>query len=1445
MRLKLRLLVDGHAADVDVDIDAHATIGELAGRFRAGLPGPDWSAHAGELGLAIGVDRAGPRIVAPDVTIADSGLRSGDAVSPTASGLAALEQVEVATLHVLDGPDAPASFPLSAGTSAIGRGRAAEVRLSDPLVSKRHANVRVTDMVELIDDSSANGIVMSGRTVDRVVLRPGDRATIGQTTLSVTLHTSAAADTASNEIAFNRSPRLDPRFAGIELVAPEPPEPPSGQRFPIVSLLAPILMAGMIFAVTRSTLSILFVALSPIMMVGGWLETRMANKKQLIQETARFRSALGDLAVQLEYAHDLERHGRRSEHPSVVEVLEAVEARSPLVWTRRPEHESFCEVRLGLGTQLSRNTVQMPNTNKTLPHLWRELLDTTARFVHVGGVPVVADVRRCGNIGVGGPEATAAPIMRGLIAQYAVLHSPAEFAIAAIAPATEWDWMKWLPHVRTGDLAGNAAEAMSVVASLEALVDERLAIKRSDDDPAVLPITLLFVHDAAPVDRARLVQIAERGPSVGVFVAWYASSVERLPAACRTFVELDANTGSGLAGSVQGGEAVADLVPEPVGAAAVARLARLVSPLVDSGAIADDESELPRSVAFVDLAGHDLAAETTAVTDLWRSSQSVPMPGARSRRHDHGLRALVGQTVDGPLHLDLRTQGPHALVGGTTGSGKSEFLQSWILGMAATNSPTRVTFLLVDYKGGAAFADCVNLPHCVGLVTDLSPHLVRRALTSLDAELRYREQLLHDKQAKDLLELERRNDQECPPSLVIVVDEFAALVSEVPEFVDGVVNVAQRGRSLGLHLVLATQRPAGVIKDNLRANTNLRIALRMADEDDSVDVIGTDQAALFDPSIPGRAIVKSGPGRTTSFQSAYSGGNSAGHVARAPIEVSTLRFGAGEVWDVPTPSGPPQHQHGPSDIRRIVHTITEAAAELGLPVPRRPWLPELAERYRLEGLPTERTDRTIVFGVVDDPDAQAQPEVAFRPDADGNMAVFGTGGSGKSAFLRSIAIAAGFAPARGGPCWVYGLDFGTRGLHMLEALPHVGSVIPGDDGERLQRLLRFLKETIDERADRYAQANSATVHEYRQRSGHADEPRLLLLVDGVGAFRSEYEGGALTRWWDIFQSIAADGRGVGVHVVVSADRPTAISSGLASAIQQQLVLRLANDMDYALVDAPADAFGPATPPGRGFVAGREVQVAVIGGDADVASQAAEIGRLAASMERAGVQPAPPIESLPDRVALSELPATVGEHPTLGVWDETLDAIGLAPTGTFLVAGAPHAGTSTTVATIVTSVAAARPDSEFVLFGQRRSPLTNIVPWGATAHGDAEIAELAQRLATRLASVEGGRLVVVIEAIGELLNTEADLPLQELIRACRDADAFVVAEGETSSLTGSWPLLQAVKINRSGIVLQPDQMDGDTMFKTPFPRTSRAEFPAGRGLMVQGGRVRKVQVALPE
>jgi S-DNA-T family DNA segregation ATPase FtsK/SpoIIIE len=932
-----------------------------------------------------------------------------------------------------------------------------------------------------------------------------------------------------------------------------------------------------------------------------------------------------------------------------------------------------------------------------------------------------------------------------------------------------------------------------------------------------------------------------------VHVLWVAGSQERLPGACRTFLTVDDGTGSVAAGFVQQGAQVAPVVCETLDGAAAVSASRALAPVSDAGVRIEDDSDLPRSIAFLSLVGPDLAGDPGAVLERWRESESIVQRGSGKplRRRNLSLRAVVGQAAGEPLTLDLRGQGPHALVGGTTGAGKSEFLQSWVLGMATGYSPDTLTFLFVDYKGGAAFAECISLPHSVGMVTDLSPHLVRRALTSLNAELRYREHILNAKKAKDLLELQRRGDPEAPPSLVIVVDEFAALVQEVPEFVDGVVNVAQRGRSLGLHLILATQRPAGVIKDNLRANTNLRVALRMADEADSVDVLGSQLAADFSPDIPGRGAAKTGPGRITGFQTGYVGGWTGQGPEQAQLELRELAFGAGRVWEEPSQQGRAANTDlGPTDIARLVTTVSEASWRAQLPEPRRPWLPELAATYDLQFL-RQRSDHKLTLGVLDDPERQEQRTVYFQPDADGNLAVYGTGGSGKSTLLRTLAIAAGITP-RSGPCQVYGLDFGAAGLRMLEGLPHVGSIISGDDGERVVRLIKYLRELVEERAVQYAAARAGSITEYRQLTGRNDEPRVLVLLDGLAAFRAEYEFAGRQSHFTAFTQIAADGRQVGVHLVVSADRPATVPSALGSTIQRRVVLRLADESDYLMLDTGTDVLDASSPPGRGVLDGNDLQVAVFGGAANVAQQAKAIDKLAVTLRSRGTVPVPEIRRLPEVVRIAELTAGDCVRPdrlVVGMADDTLGPVSIEANGVFLIAGPPGSGRTTTLGALSAGVARLRPGADRYYLGNRRSPLPRQIRWTDTADTPDQVSDLAAKLVATLPSATPA--LVVIEGLTDFLSSPAEMALQELVKVIKVSDHLLVADSETSTLTSSWPLVQAVRSARRGFALQPDQAEGDAIFRTSFPRISRAEFPPGRGLLVEGGKMRKVQIALPD
>ena len=1464
MKLKLTLQRPGRdAVDLLATIDATTTVGELAGYVtRADLVARADAAHDPETATLSVLTSAGPLALDSRLAVSDSGLRSGAAVSVSRSSSAYIDPYRnaAAVVRVLSGPDIGKEFPVAHGATLIGREAECEVKLTDQMVSRRHARLNVTEYVEVIDLGSANGVQLGAASVERAVLQPADVVRLGDTELSVRrVQAPRAGEADETRIEFVRSPRLDPHFGGTEFEAPQPPERPTFQRFPRIPMFAPILLGAVLYLVTKNLTSIVFVALSPLLMVGNIVETRIAGRQSFQRALQQWRADVADLVQELTAAVALEGHGRRHEHPATAECVEAVRNTTPLLWTRRPGDPGFAELRLGLGRLPSRSTIDLRNTaQKSIPReLTKELVRAVEPFKEVDAVPVVAKLSE-GALGVAGPRVTALPVARAYVLQAVSLHSPAELIVAGFASSQsgqDWTWLKWLPHTTSPHsplsdhhLASTSTECTALVSRLEELIDRRTG----EHAEAPLPAVLVIVEDDAPLERSRLVSVAEHGPAVGVHVLWHAPDVAWLPAACRTYAEITRQVEDGRAGYVHMGSAVSPINLETVNTETAAEVGRRLAPLVDSGARVADDSDLPRTVSQLSLIGPELASSPGALIERWGQSYSIVTGGYAATKPSPkpiGLRAVIGSSATGRHVLDLRTQGPHALVGGTTGAGKSELLQVWILGLATAYSPQRLTFLLVDYKGGAAFSECGELPHTVGMVTDLSPHLVNRAITSLKAEIHHREKILNEHDAKDLITLERKAPQVAPPSLVIVVDEFAALAKEVPEFVEGVVDVAQRGRSLGLHLILATQRPAGVIKDNLRANTNLRLALRMADESDSTDVLGSPQAASFDPLLAGRAVSKTGAVRLVPFQTAYAGGWTTEEKAPPEILLEELTFGAGAVWEPPIADEPPPRDAEQTDIKRVVRNVRAANELAQLPAPRIPWLPELQATYDLsdrENVPSPRADTELVFGVGDDPRNQSQPVVSFEPDQDGNLAVYGTGGSGKSALLRTLAIASG-STIHGGPCHVYGLDFGSRGLAPLEELPHVGSIIYGGDHERVVRLITWLRALIDERAMRYSKVNAGSITEFRRQPGAADEPRILLLVDGIAAFRSAYESTDRVKYFEMFSSLAADGRPVGVHVILSSDQRGGMSTSLASSVQARVVLRLVAAEDYGYLGVPADVLSSTSPPGRGIFRDAEIQVALLGGKSDIASQAAAIKAFAESMRRNTKIPPPQrIQSLPERLSVTALPRAEAGLPVIGLASNTLGPFAIEPKGTFVISGPPGSGRSTALTTIVRALRRADPLIALHYLGNRRSPLADLGCWESKAFGADEVNAAAARLTRELGELpptSAVSMAVIIENASEFSGSPADMAMQEMIRAAIAHDQFVVTEGETSTIQRDVGFIGAAKSSRTGLAFSPDQGDGTPIFRTNFPRINRAEFPPGRALYVTLGRTQVVHIAI--
>ncbi len=1464
LRVTLRAPETDKTHNLLITADATATVHDVAEAL-AGALGHEQIPPSLTL-RAIDPLTSAKHVVGKDLTLIDSGVQSGailelcsDDVAQRGRGFEA-----AALVRILSGPDKGIEVQLPFGSSDIGRDSSCRMQLTDPRVSKVHARILVgPDKVEVADNNSSNGLFVAGVREGRTVVTADDDVTIGSTTFRVQALRSRP-DWSTTDIAFVRSPRVLARPVEHELNLPTPPGPVERTKFPWLAMIAPLLMGAVMFLFTRNLLSIIFVALSPIMMIGTWFTNRLELKARQRVAIENFDKQLEQTAEQLTELHDEERELLLKLYPSVNECVTAVDKQTDLIWSRRSENPEYLQLRLGLGDVAARIKPES-RTDGGLPELVEKVTKLAETSQTLTDAPVVADLRSVGSLGLCGLREIADGVARSAVVQAASLHSPAEMVICCLTSASRresWGWVEWLPHTNSPHsplgrhLAADAAMSRVLADQLEELVETRRSdravkpiIRGPLDDreqlPApVLPSVLLIVDDPQ-VDRARLTRLAELGPDVGVHLLWIAEHKDDLPAACRTFLDI----GQGIepmVGQVRTGTTVTDVACESVNLPIAEAIGRRFAPLIDAGAPIDDESDLPRSVSMVTLLGAQESDSPEAVIERWRDNGSlVPRDGRAPQPVDQPveLRAIVGHTGIEPFVIDMRRDGPHALVGGTTGAGKSEFLQAWVLGLAHALSPDRVNFLFVDYKGGTAFAKCVELPHCVGLVTDLNTYLVRRVLVSLGAELKRREHILNDKNKKDLIDLELSGDPDCPPSLFIVVDEFAALAGEIPEFVDGMVDIAQRGRSLGLHLILATQRPAGVIKDNLRANTNLRVALRMADEQDSSDVLGSPMAAFFSSSTPGRAAAKSGPGRVTTFQSAFPGARTSAEPPKPPIEVVELNFGTGKRWAVPQPVAT-DGERIPKDIERIVETVKKAAANADIPTPFRPWLNELKPIYNLAKL-GQRRDTELVLGVIDEPEKQAQTVEFFYPEENGNILFIGAGGSGKTTALRSLAIASAITP-RSGPMHVYALDFAGSGLSFLEPLPNVGSIVSGDDAERVERLIRYLTEVVEERSTRFSAARASSLSEYRRMANRPDEPRVLLLLDGFGAFRDAYETGTAAIY-SAFTRLLLDGRAVGVHIAMTADQPTGVPTSISAAFSRRVVLRQADDDAYSLLGVPKDVLGPLSAPGRAMQIDKpsEMQLAILGDDVATAAQAREIEKLAEAIAKYHEKRPAKIESLPAMIPAVGLPSNLRGLPVLGVDDRTLAPFGFDPQSVILITGPDGSGKTSALQWLAYSIKRSGLPFDLVHLAPGRSPLGGNSVWLHSAVGEdpmmAAIQELTER--AKIPADEGRPLGLFIEAMPDCLGTSVEHPLTELIQSCRKNGHLVVAEGEMVGWSGHWPLLNEVRNQRCGLLLQPEQMDGDTIMRTSLPRCRRSEFPVGRGFWVKGGNTVKVQLPL--
>jgi S-DNA-T family DNA segregation ATPase FtsK/SpoIIIE len=663
------------------------------------------------------------------------------------------------------------------------------------------------------------------------------------------------------------------------------------------------------------------------------------------------------------------------------------------------------------------------------------------------------------------------------------------------------------------------------------------------------------------------------------------------------------------------------------------------------------------------------------------------------------------------------------------------------------------------------------------------------------------------------------------PRLVVVVDEFATLKAELPDFIDALVGVAQRGRSLGVHMVLATQRPSGAVNDNIRANTNLRIALRVQSDGDSTDIIDRPDAARIPRQAAGRAYVRLGAGEVVAIQTALSTASRVDGMMAA-VDLAPFRFGPSPRPPQPTTAaGSDATGDQVTDLGLLVDATVEAHRRTGRPLPRRPWpdpLPPLIDLDRLlvESKSVDPAAPEVTIALADDPDRQTQYPTGWRP-AEGNLLIYGVDGAGASTTLGSIALSlARLYPAD--RLHLYAVDFGAGDLNPLAGLPHTGAVIGAGERERQIRLVRFLRGELDRRRELSPAAR-------------ADVPTIVLFVDGYAAFNAEYRDLIGMNVMDEFQRVFADGPEVGIYTVLTGDRAGAIPSAMASLVRQKLLMRLADHYDYAQLGVPSREV-PKFSPGGAMVAEARRVVQVAAPSDGLASAVSRYAAIYGPPSR----PPTPIGQLPTDVRLADVDAaaSLDSRPwriPIGIAESDLGPASLVvyEGEHALIAGPPRSGKTSGLAAVVELCRAARSDLSVVTLAPSRSPLPAMVGPDHHVAPDGLATDL-------LPVVDLGRPTLLVVDDAEAIEDQANV-LNGLL-AAHEANLFIIVAGRAESLRGMFShWTRALRRSKLGVLLRPNtDLDGE-LLGVALPRRLPVAMIVGRGFLVNSGEMELIQM----
>lgn len=1141
----------------------------------------------------------------------------------------------------------------------LGRNPKCDIIFNDKKVSGHHARIYKKDSRWYIEDlASTNGTFVNGGKIDNLILNDGDEIDIAiyrivfeKDTLIIKCSTEfvyinlktkeTMSVNAGNVFPykeypyFKRSPRLRKAVPAGEIEIESPPSIGTKPDINWLSvLIPPIGMAAimvLIVAITGgSRMSIYYTApmclLSVCVSVTTYFGQKKKHKQREMLRIKKYEEHLTQKVQEIEEKREEQIGAVTMSNPSVQDCLDTVYNIKRELWERKPGDNDFMSIRLGEGSAEFNMNIRIPKVGIVLDE--DDLIGKPGEIKHtyemIDNFPILLDMAQNNMCGIIGNRNESLKLLRNMLIQVTSHHCYDDVKLVTVYDRKEesyFKWIKWLPHSFDDNkemryMADDVFSAGRLFKFMEELLSQR--VRELDEEKSLsssmkLPYYLFIITDRKFIEEQTINQyLALNRPELGIGTIFVFDDLSMLPKECSVIIEA-----SRQQNVIYNKENISEkqiFSIENISDAAFPKYSRSMLPIkTDIGA---EEALLPQCVTFLEGYGvrrpEEINLDANWNSGLTYKSMAVPI----------GVKANGEDFI---FDIHEKKYGPHGLVAGMTGSGKSEMVQSWILSMALKFSPEDVSFVLIDFKGTGLILPFLNMPHLAGTISDLDTN-INRNLIALENELSRRKALLDEAGVNNIsayLKLYKEGKVKEPLSfLFIVIDEFAEFKVQFPDFMTVVNRVFAIGRTLGVFAILLTQKPAGVVDDKMHANTRFRWCLKVASSIDSKEMLKHPDAAKI--TNPGRAYVQVGEDEVYELIQSYWSG--------APYEperknsssvkpkISIVGIEGNRIsYEEKDKSASAKNEKNEIDV--IVDYIKEYAESRDGIKARQIWEPKMPDVIPLDKLLKNPFDGyewhensgqlKPVIALVDEPQSQKQYPLELDIDGDGHIAVYGAPGTGKTTLLQTLvmSVCMSYTPEAVN---IYVMDFGGWSMNIFRDYPHVGGIANDNEAEKISKLANLIKKELDNRKYKFSESGVGNLKSYMEMTGEK-LPYILLMVDNFAPVLNLYP-----ELEPFFVTLTREGGNYGIYFITTASNTMALGFKLAQNIKMAIALQMADRGEYSSIVGKTNGLEPENCEGRGLVKGNpplEIQVALPAEGTTESERIAEIKKIGEEMSR--------------------------------------------------------------------------------------------------------------------------------------------------------------------------------------------------------------------------------------